>query len=320
LNAQKTFADKNTLSKELIGEMLKEVSKVREGVYDETVSKEIKTAWTELREALLKHDFNKQINLDVIGKTIYIKRDFAFETKYINKNKELHIDTDKLKVYKEKAPNRKLSTWNLDLAYKTISKHSLLKKLFEKNDYKTAFEIRPNTVNHVLTPYIYQAILLGAIGEQAISFLIEHKGITLENFNELDNSLFEIVDAKVKDLPIYFDFKNFGQNTLDKFSFLSDNINFDTELNSKEFAEKIKSKYDLLKKKNNNPILYVLNLFSDQRRNPDFFDENMKRVNYEKDSCIRIIPSVLNPANIEKFSADFEASLKLINIHEAATM
>ena len=320
LNAQKTFADKNTLSKELIGEMLNEVSKVREGVYDAKVSTEIKTAWTDLREALLKHDFNKRINLDVIGKTIYIKRDFAFETKYINKNKELHIDTEKLKVYKEKAPNRKLSTWNLDLAYKIISKHSLLKKLFEKNDYKTAFDIRPNTVNHVLTPYIYQAILLGAIGEQAISFLIEHKGITLENFDELDNSLFEIVDAKVKDLPIYFDFKNFGQNTLDKFSFLSDNINFDTELNSKEFAEKIKGKYNLLKKKNNNAILYVLNLFSDQRRNPDFFDENMKRVSYEKDSCIRIIPSVLNPADIEKFSADFEASLKLINIHEAATM
>ncbi|MBY0244630.1 MAG: hypothetical protein K2Q03_04150 [Sphingobacteriaceae bacterium] len=320
LNAQKTFADKNMLSKELVAEMLNEINKVREGVYDEAVSNEIKTAWTDLREALLRHDFNKQINLDIIGKTIYIKRDFAFETKYINRNKELHIDTDKFKVYKEKAPNRKLSTWNLDLAYKIISKHSLLKKLFEKNGYKTTFDIKPNTINHILTPYIYQAILLGAIGEQAISFLIENKGITLENFDQLENSLFEIADAKVKDLPIYFDFKNFGQNTLDKFSFLSNNINFDTELNSKEFAEKIKGKYDLLKNKNSNSILYVLNLFSDQKRNPDFFDENMKRVTYEKDSCIRIIPSVLNPDNIEKFSVDFEASLKLINIYETTTM
>lgn len=320
LHAQKSFGEKNKLSIELISEMLGEVAKVREGVYDESVSNEIKSAWTEIRESLLKHEFNNRINLEIIGKTIHIKRDFAFETKYINRNKELFIDTDKLKVYREQLPNKKLATWNLDSAYKIVAKNNLLKKLFETNGYKTSFDIKPNIVNNVLTPYIYQAILLGAIGEQAISFLLTHHGISLDNFNELDNSLFEIVDAKVKDLSIYFDFKNFATNTLDKFSLSAADRNFDSEINSDEFIQKIKGKYDLLKKQNENSVLYILNLHSEHKRSPNFFDANMKSVKFEKDSCIRIIPSVLNPADINQLSADFQASLKFISIHEAETV
>lgn len=321
LSAQKTFEPKQTLSRQLIEEeILKEVAKVREGKYDDTVSNEIKEAWTELREALLKHEFDKRINIETIGKTIHIKRDLAFETKFIGKNKELLVDTDKFRVYKELAPHKKLAIWNLDSAYKTISKNNLLKKMFEKNGYKTSFEIKPNIVNHILTPYIYQAILLGAIGEQAISFLLNHHGVLLDGFDELDNSLFEVIDAKAKDLPIYFDFKNFAANTLDKFSYNATDRNFDTEINSKEFIQKIRAKYELLKKQSENPILYILNLHSEQKRKPDFFDENMKSVTYEKDSCIRIIPSVLNHADPNQLSTEFQSSLKSISIHETASM
>jgi hypothetical protein len=121
--------------------------------------------------------------------------------------------------------------------------------------------------------------------------LLNHHGVLLDGFDELDNSLFEVIDAKAKDLPIYFDFKNFAANTLDKFSYNATDRNFDTEINSKEFIQKIGAKYELLKKQSENPILYILNLHSEQKRKPDFFDENMKSVTYEKDSCIRIIPS-----------------------------
>lgn len=316
LNSQKSIADKNSLSKELINELLSEIAKVREGAYDDTVSTEIKSVWTELREAILKHDFNKRINLEVIGRTLHVKRDLSFETKHINKNKEIHIHKEKLNIYREMAPNKKLIIWNIDTAYRIIAKHQLLKNHFEKNGFKTSFDIKPNIVNYVLTPYIYQAIMLAAIGEQAISFLLTYNGITLDSLNDLNNSLFEVVDAKVKGLPIYFDFKNFGSSTLEKFSLTSNDLNYDPELNSKELIDKLKSKYSLLKKQHANPILYILNLYSEKRRNPDFFDANMNPVKYEKDSCIRIIPSVLNPTDIEKYSANFEASLKLINIHE----
>jgi len=321
LNAQKSFEPKQILSRQLIEEeILKEVAKVREGQYDEAVSNEIKEAWTELRESLLRHDFDKRINIETIGKTIHIKRDFAFETKFINKHKELLIDVDKMKVYREVAPHKKLTTWNLDSAYRIVSKNHLLKHLFESNGYPTSFDIKPNLVNYVLTPYMYQAILLGAIGEQAISLLLSYHGILLDEFNDLENSLFEVVDAKMKYLPVYFDFKNFAAHTLDKFSLKATDRNFDSEINSQEFIQKIKGKYDLLKKQNENPILYLLNLHSEQRRKPDFFDSNMQPVTYEKDSCIRIIPSVLNPADINQLSSEFQSSLKFITHHETASM
>ncbi len=321
LNAQKTFEPKQTFSRQLIeGEILSEVAKVRQGQYDETVSKEIKEAWTALRDALLKHDLDTRINIETIGKTIHIKRDLAFETKFINRNKELFIDTDKLRVYRELAAHKKLTTWNLDTAYKTISKNNLLKQLFERNSYPTSFEIKPNLVNHILTPYIYQAILLGAVGEQAISFLLNHHGVSLDGLSELDNSLFEVVDAKAKGLPIYFDFKNFSPHTIDKFSLKPTDRNYDTEINSKDLTQKIKSKFETIKRQTEKPILYVLNLYSEQRLKPDFFDESMNPVTYEKDSCIRIIPSVLNPSDPNQLSAEFQSSLKFIGIHETASM
>lgn len=321
LHAQKSFEPKQALSRQLVEEeLLREVAKVREGKYDEAVSNEIKEAWTEIREALLKHDFDKRINIETIGKTIHIKRDFAFETKYVNRNKELFVDVEKMKVYREQAPSKKLTTWNLDSAYRIISNNHLLKKLFEKNGYQTSFEIKPDLVNYILTPYIYQAILLGAIGEQAISLLLNHHGILLESFNELDDSLFEVVDAKVRDFPIYFDFKNFAASTLDKFSFEPTYRNFDTEINSEGFIQKIKSKYELLKKHSENPILYIINLHSEQKRKPDFFDKNMRPVTYEKDSCIRIIPSVLNHADFNQLSAEFQSSLKFIRVHETTSL
>lgn len=320
LSGHKSFGDKNKLSSDLINEMLSEIAKVRGGNYDEVVSMEIRLAWIELREAILKHDYNKRINLEVLGKTIHIKRDFAFETKFVNRNKELYIDSDKHRVYREKVPSRKLTTWNLDLAYRIVSKHPLLNRHFENRGYKMSFDIKPNSVNHILTPYIYQAILLGAIGEEAIGAILAHYNISLDSFSNLDNAIFELVDAKVKDAPVYFDYKNFGFNTLNKFSQSPTNLEFDAELNSNEFMQKIKAKYDLLKTKEENSILYILNLYSEHKRTPDLFDSNMKRVKYEKDSCIRIIPSILNSTDIEKISADFEASLKLITAHETASI
>jgi hypothetical protein len=228
----------------------------------------------------------------------------------------LKIDVDKSRVYSDNSNGKILFTWSLDSAYRVVSKNALLKAIFEKKGFKLAFETAPNLVNNVLTPYIYQAILMGAIGEVAIGGLLKHFGVNVDEFAELDNSLFEIVDAKVKDQAIFFDFKNYGLNTLDKFSLSSKDINYDPEINSEEFIESLRVKFNLLRNHYENPILYVLNLYSNQKRVPDFFDANLKRMNYEKDSCIRLIPSVLNPGNPNEYSAEFESTLKLLALRE----
>lgn len=316
LGATQSFGDRNTHSREIINDLLVEIVKVRDGSYDNTVSNEVKTAWTKLREVLLKHELDTRVHLEFAGKTINVKRDFTFETKLVNKNNELKINVEKSRVYSDQPNGKPLFSWNLDSAYRVVSKNSILKAQFEKNGFKLAFETTPNVVNNVLTPYIYQAILMGAIGEYAISALLEYSGVNLEQFAELENALFEVVDSKVKDEAIFFDFKNYGINTLDKFSLSPKDVNYDPEINSEEFIENLKVKYKLLKSHYENPILYVLNLYSNQKRNPDYFDSNFKRKQYEGESCIRIIPSVLNPANPNEYSPEFESSLKLISLRE----
>jgi len=317
---QKTIKDKNDSSRDLIQELLNEHEKVRSGQYDEKVSAEIKLGWTELRDAVLKHDFDRRINVEVLGRTIYLKRDFAFDTKYINRNKDIFIEEERLRIYSTNAPNPRLQIWNLDSIYRIITKNLIIRSHFEKNGFKTSFEIRPNLINPILTPYAYQAILSGAIGEEAIRSILNYNGVVLEDQHSITNPLFEIIDTKIKDVPVYFDFKNFSSSTLDGFSFVPGNINHHEELNSATYLEKIRGKYNLLKQHDKNPVLYIMNLFSNQTRQPDFFDENMNPVQYEKDSCIRVIPSVLNSANIETLSSDFESSLKFLSVYETATV
>src|SRR3546814_2534387 len=129
-----------------------------------------------------------------------------------------------------------MTNWNLDVVYEIVRKNSLLRHFFSNSGYKTEFEIVPGIVNHVLTPYAYQALLAGAVGEQAITFLLKHHGVSVIDTIEMENAIFEVVDAKLKDANIFFDFKNFSKTTLEKFALKPDDINFEdrksTRLNS----------------------------------------------------------------------------------------
>lgn len=318
LNVQRSISDKNAASKNIIEELLNEHESVRQGKYDAEVCQEIKNIWSDIRDAVLKHDYDRRINVEVLGRTVYIKRDLTFETKYINRNKELFIDDDRLRIYSEKPPNRKVVTWGLDAAYKVVTQNAVIKSHFDSSGFKTNFEAKPHLVNSVLTPYVYQAILVGAIGEEAISCLLKYNGISLEEMSEINHSLFEVIDAKAKDASVFFDFKNFSTYTLDSFSSVPSDINYNIDLNSQVFIEKVKSKYERLSQHHENPILYIMNLHSPNKRKADFFDKSMNPVTYEKDSSIRVIPSILDTINLNVLSSEFESSLKLINIHEAA--
>lgn len=76
----------------------------------------------------------------------------------------------------------------------------LLNELFDKQGY--AKEFAPN--DHIMSPPLYQNIYKGALGEAIGKEIFNHFGIPLE---ELDNDEYEMFDFKVKDRPIYVDFK-----------------------------------------------------------------------------------------------------------------
>jgi hypothetical protein len=109
------------------------------------------------------------------------------------------------------------------------------------------------------TPYIEQAILQGAIGEESIRILLENRGFALE---ELPDAIFEVADMKLTGLPIFIDAKYFSPHTLEKFALSEQDYGYDPDLNTKTFLEKCRHKWQHLQEHSFDPAtqLVILNL------------------------------------------------------------
>ncbi|MBP5503966.1 MAG: DEAD/DEAH box helicase family protein [Bacteroidales bacterium] len=81
-----------------------------------------------------------------------------------------------------------------------LNQFKLLKELFDTNGYAKEFVVN----DYIMSPPMYQNIYKGALGEAIGKAIFNHYGIPLE---ELDGDEYEMFDFKVKDRPIYVDFK-----------------------------------------------------------------------------------------------------------------
>ncbi|MEM8940319.1 MAG: hypothetical protein AAGC64_13345 [Bacteroidota bacterium] len=206
----------NQRSTDLIHRFLEIIERLKNDEYDAGNSIRIKEDWQKIREVVLKHEFRARFDIESLSETLDVERDLCFETNRLTSKKTIILNPDKLLIHK-KMPLSEAYQWDLDFIYQRISKNQIIKSYFDKSGYRTEFDSDSFGYKTFFTPYIYQAILQGAIGEKAIEALLDYNGIELNNPNDLPNEIFEIVDAKVKDCPIYIDFKNFSDSTLNKF-------------------------------------------------------------------------------------------------------
>lgn len=301
----KSIKSDNDRSIDLIQRFLAVIENLKKNEYDHDNSTQIKEDWQEIREVVLKHDFKARFDLESLSETLDVERDLCFETNRLAQGKEILLDSKKLEIHKE-LPLREVYRWNLDFVYERVNQNNVIKSYFENNGYKTVFETNTIGYKTFFTPYIYQAILQGAIGEKAIEALLDYNGFELENPIELPNELFEVIDAKVKGSPIYLDFKNFSNTTLNKFHLTEDDPVYEYQFDSEKFIEKQVEKYQIIRAIDPKAILYIINLFSDDNREPDYFDNKGKRQNKSEKSCIRIIPNVLVPGNENSTNTYFQ--------------
>lgn len=103
-----------------------------------------------------------------------------------------------------------------------LSKFNRLSELFNKQGY--AKDFAPN--EYIMSPPLYQNIYKGALGEAIGKEIFNYFDIPLE---ELDNDEYEMFDFKVKDHPIYVDFKYWKESV---------------RFNSKDYYEKVKTKVE----------------------------------------------------------------------------
>ena len=83
----------------------------------------------------------------------------------------------------------------MDMIYNTIKENQVIRDYFLEHSYKLTFS--PNG-QQFFTPYCYQAILAGAIGEEAIAALLRDEEINLEN---VPDEIYEVADQKIASRP-----------------------------------------------------------------------------------------------------------------------
>ena len=248
----------NQRCKEAIQHLLKRIDALRSGADDAEARRE----WQRLRRAVLQHDFQNKILEDY--HCVYRYPHWDNSTLYLDRQDALH------------PPERgssDLRRWSLNSAYSRIlssqtsesgADRQTIRRYFELQGYELGFN---DFGNRFFVPYCYQAILLGAIGEEAISALLKRERLP---FEELPDSLFELADLKFSGVPWYIDCKNYSATTLEDITLPMDDPSRRTPISEQNFKEKALSK---LAKLEPDAKLIYLNLFGDERP-LRYFDSN----------------------------------------------
>ncbi len=260
--------------------------------------------WENLRYAVLRHDFHADI----------ITRYFCTTSSpYYSKGK-LNIILPELAIFPLDVllPESKVMT--LDAMYTTIAGNHVIQEHFAYRGFDLKFD-HPGT--HFFTPYCLQAILAGAIGEEAVTALLAEAGILVE---ALPNPLFEVVDQKIVGKPWFIDCKNYNDHTLDRFSLpIGDPLRHPT-LNEAHFMQSAKGKLQRITQHSGqgSKLIYI-NLVSGQERPLGYYNNNFQEVSTFDTAEIIVVQAALDrqapnffQAAFTTFLADLKKALKLV--------
>lgn len=190
------LASRNSRTREQLGRLLEDIDRLRKsgsGV-------EIREAWEHLRRAVLRHDFHDRILRE--NACVYKTADVHRGRLYLHNGDILpaHLGDG--------------WPWRLDAVYDVIQHNPCIYRYFVSRGYELGFN---DTTGYIFTPYAYQAVLIGAIGESAIeSLLLDSLGPNA--LEPISNSLYEVADLKISGQTTYIDCKNYSEITLTDFA------------------------------------------------------------------------------------------------------
>jgi hypothetical protein len=286
------LANINQRSQDAIKYLLKELAEFRKGSGNSVP----KTEWQSVRKAVLKHDMHSKR-----------LKDFhcIFQTNY-SKNGILLLDR-KLNIYPPDISPSDCINWDIDRVYRELRKNEIVRQHFERNGYELGFT---TSSGYLFTPYCYQAILTGAIGEEAISALLKQERIQLE---ELPDQLFEIADHKIAGVPWYIDCKYYSERTLDAFQLSPDDPAWQHKLNEEDFKQNAKRKLEYIRQYhhynvNHCKLLYI-NLFSANDRSRHYLDAKLNAVGDFASAQIIVIQGALMQHQPNDFTDAFQTLL-----------
>lgn len=260
----------------------------------------VRKTWAALRRAGLKHDFADEV-LQRYGCT--------FKSPYLQKGIVSLGDEGELLPPDLVHPG--VYHWRLNVVYDLIRENRIIREHFRQYGFELDFNLDGQKF---FVPYFYQAILTGAIGEEAITALLEAADIGIE---EVPNTVFEIADLKVRGKPWYIDCKNYSEATLDRFSLSPEDILFHPKLYAPNFIERAIEKWTRISTHEGQDCrLIYINLSTAHERPIGLYTQDFSPVGDFSEARIIVIQGALQTQNPNEYHEAFERFLKHLSTQD----
>ncbi|GCE50474.1 hypothetical protein EI42_05832 [Thermosporothrix hazakensis] len=272
-----------------------------EGLRRGNCDNEARHLWEQLRQATLKHHFS-----DTLLKKYFCVMESPFYSKGV-----LHINPQR-EIIPARLKQADTTCWNMNDLYRVIKENTVICNYFLSHGYELVFD---HSTQHFFTPYCYQAILTGAVGEEAITAILRDKHIQLES---VPDALFEIADSKIKGVPWYIDCKNYNEFTLERFSLSENDPAWHPKLNERHFKENALRKLQRISLFHGQAgkIIY-LNLISARDLPFGFYDHQFRQVHRFSDAAIVVIQGAIQRNQPNEYQPAFTRFLSEIKQMEA---
>lgn len=285
--------EKNNRNKEALDVLLARLEKIRQGMEDS----EAREHWHLLRQGVLKQDFDHPV-----------LQQYECITESPHYQEGMLLLTPDGEILPPHLIQPDTYFWKMDKVYRVVTNNLIIRDHFTERNYPFQF---PLNGKRFLTPNSFQALLKGAIGEEAICALLEEEGIELE---ALPDPLIEVADLKIRDYPYYIDCKYYTDFTLKRFSLPDDDPNWHHKLNDEAFRESAKKKVERLQAYHQGEVkLIYINLASTDDHDLRLFDLRFQDVSF-KAARIIIVPGALQQRRLNSYQPVFERFLR--DFHE----
>ncbi len=256
----------------------------------------LRQIWRRLRIAALRHDFADNTLQE--WSAVYNSPNVHNGEVYLSP------DYESLPINHDQPDSR---AWRLNAVYDVVSDNHTIREYFAKHGYEFDFDMDGQ---NCFVPYFHQAILSGAIGEEAITALLNAKGIPIE---DLSDELFEIADIKVVNKPWYIDCKNYSDSTMERFLLGPDDAGFYHKFTGHYFTKRAIEKWRLIVEYENQPSrLLFINTATLQERPLQYYrctTSELVPVTHYRDADIVILQGALVSDHANQYHPSFDRLL-----------
>lgn len=313
------LAQINKSNQEQVGKLLSKIRFLNENKLTNSEAKEVRRVWNNLRLFGLRHQFDEAL-LD--------EYKAIFETEY-HKNGKIRINRQR-QIISPELVSHEYTTWKLNSIYNAISRNTIIKNYFDNRGYELAF----GTNDTFFTPYFYQAILAGAIGEEAIKAIFKEldqidtfeiiqqpiRPIPIASEEAIPNELFEVTDLKIKDRAYFIDCKNYSEQTLRDFQLSPSDPLWRPKLNEKYFKERAITKYQKIRSyyKGQSVKLIYINFMGSDIRTSSYLkvhDDTLVEVANFNEAEIIVIQGVLSRSQTTTYYNTYTLEFEKLLLH-----